>query len=93
MGDMVEHFAILKEARALDKRSNLKCNLDYLNAQEIDYEVHNEGYQLNIKRLTGGVVAFYPSTNNWVFDTVEGKKKVYYGNAKALIEWIRGEVI
>lgn len=75
------------------KQASMKRNLDYLSVNEIEYEVHNKGYQLNFKRLGGGVVAFYPSTNKWVFRTLEGKMVVQYGDAKALVEWMEGEVI
>ena len=89
VGDMREVFDAMKASAKERKQSNMKKNMDILNAAGIDYEVHNKGYQLNVKTYTQHVVAFYPSTNKWV-----GKHgKVYYGDAHALLQWLRGEVI
>ena len=63
--------------------SNLKRNLDYLNSIDSDYDVFNNGYQLNFVIDDGSTIAFYPSTNRWVYDT-----ETYYGGAKKLIKWM-----
>ena len=62
MGDMGEVFRDMKAAKAERKATSLKENLDILNELNLDYEVHNHGYQLNFT-TSFGIVAFYPSTN------------------------------
>ena len=83
MGDMGDIFRDMKKAKVEHKAKNIKMNLDYLNSLNIDYEVYNHGYQLNFE-TSFGIVAFYPSTNKWVFNT-----KTHYGTAKNLIGWIK----
>jgi hypothetical protein len=93
MGDMGDMYRAFDEAKKDRKQDRMKRNLDWLNENEIEYEVHNKGYQLNFLTQTKRVVAFYPSTNKWVFRTTEGKVVTQHGDAKALVEWIKGEVI
>lgn len=48
------------------KQRNLENNQSFLKERNIDYAIHNNGYQYNFDTEIG-IVAFYPSTNKWVF--------------------------
>ena len=82
MGDMGDDFRAMKEMAKDRKAGNMMKNLTYLNQIGADYEVHNNGYQLNFNTSLG-IIAFYPSTNKWVFDG-----KTHYGTAKDLANWV-----
>jgi hypothetical protein len=83
MGDMREVFKDMQEAKKERKASNLKKNMDYLNATSLDYKVFNQGRQLNFE-YRDGVVAFYPTTNKLVF-----KGKTYHGDARELVRFLK----
>ena len=85
MGDMAEDFRFMNEQKKKRKSHNLTKNLEYLNEISADYEVFNYGYQLNFK-TSFGTVAFYPSTNRWVFED-----KVTYGTAQSFVNWIKNK--
>ena len=87
MGDMGDIFREMRIHKAEHKAKNMEMNLGYLNDNNIDYEVHNHGYQLNFE-TSFGIVAFYPSTNRWVFNT-----KTFYGTAENLIGWIKNKEV
>jgi hypothetical protein len=83
MGDMREVFKDMQEAKKERKAANLKKNMDYLNSTSLDYKVFNQGRQLNFE-YRDGVVAFYPTTNKWVF-----KGKTYHGDARELVKFLK----
>jgi hypothetical protein len=82
MGDMGDDFRFIRELAKDRRASNIQRNMNYLNSIEADYEVYNNGYQLNFKTFLG-IISFYPSTNKWVV-----KGKTYYGTAKDLVNWV-----
>lgn len=85
MGDMAEVFRMMKESTDRKKVRSLTDNMNFLNKNKCDYEVYNNGYQLNFNTKLG-IISFYPSTNRWVL-----KGKTYYGNASGFIKWLERE--
>lgn len=82
MSTMREYFDDKKARDKERKKLNLQQNLEFLNSTNVEYEVYNHGNQLNL-RFGRETVAFYPSTNKWVW-----RSKTHYGDAKALWDWI-----
>lgn len=83
MGDMGTIFRLMTRLKKERKNDSMIKNLEYLNNNDMNYEVFNGGYQLNFY-CSFGIVAFYPSTNKWVMNG-----KVFYGTAKNLVGWIK----
>ncbi len=79
MGDMGDTFRQMKKDNQARRENQMAYNMEVLNKSDIDYDVHNKGIQINIKK-----VAFYPSTNKWVFGG-----KTYHGNAHSFLDWLK----
>lgn len=79
MGDMGDTFREMRKDGQARRENQLAYNMEILDRSKISYDVFNKGIQINIKK-----VAFYPSTNKWVFGG-----KTYHGNAFSFLGWLR----
>ena len=84
MGDMGDDFRAWREHKQKRKGISLQKNMDFLNSIEADYEVFNNGYQLNFILADGNTVSFYPSTNKWVL-----LGKSFFGTAENFMNWMK----
>lgn len=82
MGDVGEDFKFFNELKKERKANNKNKNMEVIENSNIKYCIDQNGTVLIKVKM--GTVCFYPTTNKFLV-----KGKVYYGNAKNCLGFIK----